>query len=63
MLIQLDFSPFHLSDPTHRLCDLQLLKGEDPDIFPTISVAFLAQNCMSSIANASLTYHVHKIFS
>lgn len=67
MLIQLDHSPFHLSDPTHHLCDLLLLKGEDLEVFTTTTTAFLPQHCMSSITNAMYhvpcTYHVHKIFS
>lgn len=57
-LTLINLTSFHLSDPVHHPCDLLLFKGEDPAIFPTISMAFLLQCCMSYIMS-----HVHKIFS
>lgn len=41
MIIQLDPSPFHFPDPTHHLYNLLLLRSEEPEIFPSISMAFL----------------------
>lgn len=41
MIIQLNLSLFHFPDPTHHLYNLLLLRSEDPEIFPSISMAFL----------------------